>query len=242
MALFAPKCPVSTEARDWIDESMEWFTGQFGRDAACRRAVEPTPEFFPEPYAGTDADVRGVVDRVCTFMDVDSAHVRVNFIGTTDDELLRHLPGYTLSSSGAAAEYVRDGDTDVITISRTTAASARHTVAAIAHELGHARLLGEGRIIATRRDQEQLTDLVTVFLGMGIFTANAAFEFTTRRDSQRSGWSAQRLGYLSEQMYGYALAVWARLRGETDPTWARHLDTNPRSYMRQSARFLDRQS
>jgi hypothetical protein len=29
-------------------------------------------------------------------------------------------------------------------------------------------------------------------------------------------------------MYGYALARYARLRGEARPAWAAHLDTNPR--------------
>lgn len=39
-------------------------------------------------------------------------------------------------------------------------------------------------------------------------------------------------------MYGYALARHAWLRGERRPTWARHLDVNPRVYLRRGLRHL----
>nr|BFE73682.1 hypothetical protein GCM10020092_069830 [Actinoplanes digitatis] len=55
-----------------------------------------------------------------------------------------------------------------------------------------------------------------------------------------SGYRTSRLGYLTEPMFGYALARYAWLRGETDPPWARHLDTNPRTFLRQGLRFLAR--
>jgi hypothetical protein len=58
--------------------------------------------------------------------------------------------------------------------------------------------------------------------------------------SNSRGWQAQRLGYLTEQMFGYGLARWAMLREESDPPWAKYLDTNPRAYMKQSLRYLHR--
>jgi len=39
-------------------------------------------------------------------------------------------------------------------------------------------------------------------------------------------------------MFGYGLACYAWLRGERRPTWADHLDTNPRSYLRSGLRYL----
>jgi hypothetical protein len=96
---------------------------------------------------------------------------------------------------------VRDGST-VVTIQLAQARKPVALVATIAHELGHERLLGESRIDPSRRDGEPLPDLFTVFFGMGIFTANAAFEF--RRSHQ--GYWTSRLGYMKEAMYGYALA------------------------------------
>jgi hypothetical protein len=91
------------------------------------------------------------------------------------------------------------------------------------------------RICASR---EPLTDLVTVYLGMGVFTANAAFSFRQFTGTGTQGWRAQRLGYLTEQMLGYTLACYAMLRGEPDPRWAKYLDTNPRVYMKRGVRYL----
>lgn len=85
-------------------------------------------------------------------------------------------------------------------------------------------------------DHEPLTDLLTVFFGLGIFSANAAFELSQRP----GGWSAGRLGYLTEPMFGYALAFYTWLRGDPDPDWSRYLDTNPRSYMKKGLRYLSK--
>jgi hypothetical protein len=95
-------------------------------------------------------------------------------------------------------------------------------------------LLGDGRVSASREDQEPLTDLLTVFFGLGIFTANAAFEYM--QDTRR--YRTSRLGYLTEPMYGYALARYAWLRGETNPPWARYLDTNPRTFLKRGLRYI----
>ena len=81
---------------------------------------------------------------------------------------------------------------------------------------------------------EQLTDLAVVFFGLGVFASNASLEFAQRG----YGWRKSELGYLGEAMFGFALASYALMRGEPSPSWADHLDTNPRVYMRQSMRFI----
>jgi hypothetical protein len=83
-----------------------------------------------------------------------------------------------------------------------------------------------------------MTDLLTVFLGLGIFTANSAARFRQWQDDRRAGWSMHRLGYLSEEVYGYALAKFAAERQETDPAWTRYLSTNVRSYFKRSQKWL----
>jgi hypothetical protein len=112
-------------------------------------------------------------------------------------------------------------------------------VATIAHELGHVLLLADGRISASERpDHEPLTDLLTVYFGLGIFSANSAFDHFHEARGRHSYTSTSRLGYLTEPMYGYALARYAWLRGEADPDWADHLDTNPRSFLKRGLRYL----
>ncbi|MDG4766877.1 hypothetical protein O7632_22655 [Solwaraspora sp. WMMD406] len=238
MLVFGAACPVRATERDWIDESLSWLVREFGEPALRGPVVLPTDDFFPGEYHGSEADVAAVLDRVARHMSVDPD--RIEFVYERVDEaeaaLLAGLPAYASRSSGAAGHYVRRAGRGVITIDGAQASQPMALVATIAHELAHERLLGEGRHRADAADHEPLTDLATVFFGLGIFTANAAFEFRNRS----GGWQSSRLGYLTEPMYGYALGRYAWLRDDLSPSWARYLDTNPRSYLRRSLRYLAR--
>jgi len=113
-------------------------------------------------------------------------------------------------------------------------------VATIAHELGHVILLGGGRISRDDKDHEYLTDLITVFFGLGIFTANSAFQFSQWRDHSHQGWRTARLGYMSEEMFAYSLAAYAWIRNETKPKWSRHLAMNVGHYFKESLKYLEK--
>jgi len=109
----------------------------------------------------------------------------------------------------------------------------------MAHELGHVILLGGNLLDPQTPDHEPMTDLLTVFLGLGIFTANSAARFLQYQNDTHYGWSMKRLGYLPEEVYGYALAKFASERGD-DAKWVRHLSTNVRTYYKRSQAYLRR--
>lgn len=240
MAWWRAECPVRDAERSWIDESMDWFGSEFGQDRLRGAVVLPTDEYFPGAYAGSREDVAGVLDRLCTHMGVDPALVDLEHDDSTEEEsatLSAHVGLHTRSAGAAGHHRLREGRS-VITIRSDQARRPMALVATLAHELGHALLLGGGRISTDRRDHEPLTDLLTVYFGLGIFSANAAFEFAREVCGDHSYSTTSRLGYLTEPMYGYGLARYAWLRGEEDPDWARFLDTNPRTYLRRGLRYL----
>ncbi len=238
MALLSPKCPVSLEERVWIEESVAWFGTEFGRDVLNRNPVLPTAEYFPGPYAGSDEDIRSLVAQLCGYLEVAPDRLTIEIQPDDGEDGMVADLRLARKSTFAAGHYRRENGRPVIAIDQRQAARPFALVATIAHELGHVRLLDERRITTARRDHEPLTDLLTVYFGLGIFTANSAFNF----NQSNQGWSYSRLGYLTEQMLGYALAYYARLRGETKPTWAQHLGTNPRAYLKQSLRYLAQQA
>jgi hypothetical protein len=130
----------------------------------------------------------------------------------------------------------------VVAIRSTQLKDPLSLVATVAHELGHVILLG-GRLLDPKTsDHEPMTDLLTVFLGLGIFTANSARRFRQYQEDRRQGWSMQRLGYLPEEVYGYALARFAAERGEHRAEWMKHLSTNLRTYFKQSRTWLGKNS
>ncbi|MCX4749825.1 hypothetical protein OG455_30650 [Kitasatospora sp. NBC_01287] len=232
----AAACPVGDGPREWIERSTAWLAGEFGPAMPLREPVLPTAEQFPGPYSGTPAEIRRLVGRICGFTGVHPELVTVEIEPDDGEAAMVAELGLTSRSRFAAGHYRRREGQVVIGIDQRMAARPVALVATIAHELGHVRLLDEGRISAAREDHEPLTDLFTVFAGLGVFTANSAF--TTTRDHRQRSW--QRLGYLSEQQFGYGLACYAWLRGEQRPGWDRHLTTNPRAYLRQGLRYLRR--
>jgi hypothetical protein len=237
-----PSLPVSETAREVIDRSLAWFTEVWGEETL--RAVPlvlPTPEFLPASWQETDAHARTVFERVCGYMRVDPARVRLELFQEEDpmDALRGSLPYWEGSSSGAAGLYQERQDAEgaqslVITVQRRYLSDPIYYVATLAHELGHVLLLGDRRLSRDVEHMEPMTDLMTVFWGLGIFNANACFQFHQNSE----GHEFRRLGYLSEEAWGYALARWSWLRGERRSDWGRYLSRNVNHYMRQSLKVL----
>jgi hypothetical protein len=234
MGWFAARCPVDERERVWLEESMTWFVGEFGADVLRRDVVTPTPEFFPGEFHGSDDEVLALIHRVCGWFDVDTDRVTVEFYGDHGERQLSEAMGLTSQWAAAAGHYRRENGRAILGIDRTLAVTPVRMVATVAHELCHVLLLDDGRITGDRADHEPLTDLLTVYFGLGVFSANAAFEYTQTMHRR----STSTLGYLPEPMFGYGLACHAMLRGERKPDWADHLDPNPRAVMKRGLRYL----
>ena len=240
-----PKSPISEEAGAWIEKSMRWFVSLYGQERLqALPVVLPTEEFFPDDFQDTEESVYAVLQRVCGFLRVDPHMLVLEVFDDTEGELneklRKTLPFWHGDSSSAAGTYSEDTEAGKfrIKVKRSLLNDPVPLIATLAHELCHVLLLGERRIGREAPDMEPLTDLLTVFLGMGVFAANSAARFTQHDDGVKHGWSFRRLGYLSEPMFGYALAVFACERDEAKPAWAKHLSVNAGAYFRQSLKFL----
>jgi hypothetical protein len=177
--------------------------------------------------------------RVAAQMQVNPDDIDVTLFASGEDMTRGLVPFYSEKSSGAAGLYHHDpADRPQISINEAQLKDPMVLVAVLAHELGHIILLHPGLVDCKDPDMETLNDLLTVFLGLGIFTANAAFRFEQHSDSTSQGWSVRRLGYLSEEQFGYALARFAYERGEGKPAWISFLSTNVASYLKRSAAWL----
>jgi hypothetical protein len=194
-------------------------------------------------------------ERICQRMGVGAGGIDLRFyqVDHVEDALIESLPHWQGSTFGAAGIYsearIPEGpppeDTSAPTTGRPTVAiktsdhdDPARLVAVMAHELAHVLLLGGRKIQRDEDNMEPLTDLLTVCFGFGIFNANYAMVFQQWDDGRKHGWSTQRLGYLSEPMFGYALARFAQLRGEAKPAWRQHLRLNVRTYFDQSLKVL----
>jgi len=238
---FRPKLPVTDDDRQWVNNAYDRLGRLLGRNRMLEaQVVLPTAEHFPDPYDGTEEGLHLLFQRVCRYMRVDQSQIDLEVFPDETTEMRDLLPFWSSRSRGCAGLYVH-GTEDarmVIAVKDSQLKDPLALVATLAHELGHAILLGKKLVNRDEADMEPLTDLVTVFLGMGVFTANTAARFQQHDDGRKQGWSMQRLGYLPEEVYGYALAKFASERREDRPAWVKHLGTNVRAYYKRSRAWL----
>jgi hypothetical protein len=173
-------------------------------------------------------------------VEIDRNRFRLELYSDDDSWVQQAMPAYEGQHSGAAGLYIDpdDGQRLVLALEKAKLDDAASVVATLAHEMCHIHLLADGRVNRDDEDHEFLTDLLTVFLGLGVFTANASFQFNQWEDGSMQGWSASKSGYLPEDAYGYSLALFALIRGETKPEWASYLNANIAHFFKNSARFL----
>lgn len=238
----AADLPVSGKEKDWIENSLVWLLNEFGSDYFLNhRTILPEQSFFPDKYKGTEECVRKVVVRVCSYLDVDPQSIEIDIFSSGEDLSAKYRTGNSDPSKGPAGLYYHPTESaprPVVAINDSCLKNPIKLIATISHELGHVILLGGGRISPRDDRHEDLTDLITVFLGMGIFTANASFQFSQWQDHSHQGWRASRLGYLSEEMFAYALACYTWMRNEPKPDWSRYLSINVGAYFKQSMKYL----
>jgi hypothetical protein len=249
------ECPVAKDKQYWIESSLEWFARQFGSGVLYRDVVLPTASFLPgTDYSATPDQVEELILQVCGLMMVDPGRIRLDLFDGSAEKKTAALYG----RSRTVGHFHMDGGRAVIAVDQSESSDPLKVVAIAAHELSHYRLLGEKRIRRDRKDGERLTDLLTVYFGLGIFSTNAAMSFArAKRDwvviptdmlddhtlngaARHTGY--QRLGYLGSAEFGYALACYSWVRHEADPGWARYVNPGPLVSLAQGLAYLARTS
>lgn len=235
----APKCPITEDIRVWMENSFLWLMTQFGQHSIINsHTLTPEPSSFPFAFTGTEEDVFNLVKALCPLMNIDPQSIDIEFYA---DHIIEYnnQPGFQLSSQqeeneGASAGLYagkKENGKFLIAIEKEQLKDTEKLVATLAHELAHIKILGEGHL---KINDEYLTDLVTVFFGIGIFTANSSFRFY----SQQEKWGYSKQGYLLQQEWGYALALYAYIKQERTPAWINFLTPNIKSDFLRSELFI----
>jgi hypothetical protein len=175
---FEPKLPVSDEDRQWVDEGFNRLSRMLGRHRMLHaKLILPDAEHFPDPYDKSESAADKMLCRICNYMKVDRTQIDFEVFPDETEELSAMLPYWRGSHDGCAGLYVHPEDESkrmVVALRQSQLNDPLSLVATLAHELGHVILLGGGLMEHSIEDMEPMTDLLTVFLGFGIFNANSA--------------------------------------------------------------------
>lgn len=242
LGLWVAKLPVSDEDRQWVDAAFGRLGELLGWRRMMRaRVARPIAEDFPDSYDTSEQAFHALFLRVAGSMGADADQVELLLLEDGVESTRRSMPLVSGNESAPGGLYIDPQDgRKLIAVHERQLKDPLALVAVLAHEIGHLILLGDGLVDRDSEDMEELNDLLTVFLGFGVFNANVAFRFSQYTDVQSPGWSARRLGYLPEQVWGYSLARFAFERKETSPEWSRYLSTNVRAYFKSSMKWLER--
>ncbi|MCE9548019.1 MAG: hypothetical protein K8T25_21305 [Planctomycetia bacterium] len=219
------KCPLDTWEKAWTETRMLWLANTLGIERLTRaEVILPTPQFFPDPYQPNAEGARRLLDRLCGYMGVTDRKIEME---VRDDA---QMPG-------AAGHYDISAD-GMIRVARSQLANPMSLVATLAHELSHDILLRNKHLTTETTDHEWITDLLPVFLGVGIFAANATVWEKNERSGRSYRWSVGRQGYLPSRMFGYAMALFVFMREEEMPAWKSYLRPDASTALSQGLRFL----
>ena len=134
---FKPRCPLETWEKTWTETRMLWLARTLGIERLRRaEVIVPRERHFPEPYLATDEDAHRLTAKLCGWMGVDPARIRVV---VKDDQKM---------GGGALGIYEKHPNAAIATIhvNRSQFDDAQGLVATLAHELAHQILLGDGLI------------------------------------------------------------------------------------------------
>ena len=236
--IFRPRCscPVSPEEKAWMEGRFSWLSGEFGIDRLrSAPVILPSPRCFPDPYHGRPEDLTPLFVRVCGYLGLDPGRFELRLYSEADRPRLEDEGGRPI---GGTAGLYQGGARPVIWVEYSQLADPPALVATLIHEACHDLLLGQGRLRGDEEDHEFVTDLLTVYLGLGVITANSTIREAYWTSGNVSGWRIGRQGYLTQPMYGYALALFAWVRGERKPPWAGEIRPDVRVPFRAGLRYL----
>jgi len=214
---FAGRAFLDPDDEAWQIESWRWFLDRFGgvHDIMQSKLVLPTREFFPPTDQAGHGRAEHIFQHVkrlarmpdwpCQLIEQPRrAELRVADLGALKP--VRSQPAGTFGFVGNEA---------VISYEPSAIDNPGQLIATLAHELAHYRLANLRENAPGGEElHEFTTDLMTVYLGFGVFGASAAFNFSQYQDTMSQGWQWSRHGYLSQRAWLFALAIFLALTGK----------------------------
>jgi len=213
---FKPSAFLDAEDEAWQLKTWQCFLLRFGGVADLKRSplVTPSATYFPPSKTAGHARAEYVFDRVKRHAGMEDWPCKLVEQPARPEARVSEFvflqpvnKGFPLGTFGISHNEV------VITYDPASLGEPMTLVATFAHELAHYRLAPlREELPGGEETHEFATDLMTVYMGFGIFGADQAFNFSQHQDFMGQGWKWSRQGYLPQRAWVFALAIFLQLR------------------------------
>jgi hypothetical protein len=234
--ILKPQPIVDSEKSEWLFDCFGWLIRNCGGIDELKKSVlvQPTDEFFPQRGARNHDFARAVFRQTKAHARMTDWRCRLVAQEPRPNKIVS--PGIAIQSTSqpAAGTFSILKKRAEISYDPDLLSEPMSLVATFAHELAHYRISavripppgGIGNL-------EYATDVASIFLGFGIFSANSASNFHQFSGGGTQGWRMRRMGYLSETEVLYVLAIYcAVLRVSHDAVIPHLKPPLRRAYMR----------
>lgn len=231
---------IDPDDEAWLLDCWRWLNKVTGPidGQPPRELVLPTRHFFPETKAKGHDRARHYFELVRTQMGLTGRRYEL-VAQSAQPDVGRSVVFGSMKSGAAAGTFSLSGNAARVTYDPAILSDPIRTVAVFAHELAHDLLINYPFEPPGGFEMEEFaTDLATAHMGFGLFGANAAFDFQQHTDFDRQGWSYQRLGYLTESEWGFAVAVFLALQGQGPESVKDHLKSHLVTVVRRAHTYL----
>lgn len=214
--IFKPKA-VDDDIADFIDEGFESILAAFAAEkpVADTCLVTPAPGFYVlEDNVRGPARAEALFRQTAAYCGIANWPVKLQEAGPAAPAAVDDLFVLVTDQKASGVFSIGQAGDVTITYASRDVEKPADLIATFAHEIAHYVLAGSAVEQEADPDTlELLTDLTAVYLGFGVFLANAAFEFHGFSETGRQGWSARTRGYLSERSLVYATALFCEIKG-----------------------------
>jgi len=225
--------PVSKEEAKVIEDCLLWIN-EHVFNIIEKQTILPSPHFFERVLESTEDDAFYILEKVGEFYGIDVSPIQLSFYQEGESDLTNNI--ILNKSKGTVGLYFKKNGKYNVAINVKQLEQPQSLVAVMAHEVAHYILLGMKKEYGA---SEELTDLLAIAGGFGIFLANSAFSFSQYQTGDGwGGWSYSSQGYLSQQQIGYAMAFIEEQRSGKLPDWQQHFTNNVKSDFKHSFNYI----
>lgn len=237
---FRDKTFLDPEDEAWQIDLWRWFLDRFGNldDLKLSPLVLPTGQFFPPTDKKGHERAEHIFACVKRLSRMPEWPCRLAAQPESPELLVGTYVALKPITHAPGGTFGFDGEEVMITYDPATISDPGKLIAILSHELAHYLLASLRQEIPGGEElHEPATDLLTVYLGFGVFGAAASFHF----EADSAGWRWSRGGYLSQRAWLFALGMFLELRGEDAELAKPYLKPHLYSELQTAIRYLHRQ-